>query len=88
MTRRRARTSNTSPIRPQTIAPALAVAETQRLLQQPVRSSCFWDELEGDSRMGEIFNSTCWLGGGQQEMAKPYSQDLRNRVIDAVRTGE
>ena len=21
-------------------------------------------------------------------MAKPYSQDLRNRVIDAVRTGE
>ena len=32
--------------------------------------------------------STCWLGGGQQEMAKPYSQDLRDRVIDAVRTGK
>jgi hypothetical protein len=25
--------------------------------------------------------------GGQQEMAKPYSQDLRDRVIDAVETG-
>jgi transposase len=34
------------------------------------------------------FDSTCWLGGGQQEMAKPYSQDLRDRVIDAVRTGK
>ena len=33
------------------------------------------------------FDSTCWLGEGQQEMAKPYSQDLRDRVIDAVRTG-
>ena len=32
------------------------------------------------------FDSTCWLGGGQQEMAKPYSQDLRDRVIDAVET--
>jgi transposase len=34
------------------------------------------------------FDSTCWLGGGQQEMAKPYSQDLRDRVIDAVKRGE
>ena len=34
------------------------------------------------------FDSTCWLGGGQQEMAKPYSQDLRERVIDAVKRGE
>ena len=36
----------------------------------------------------EILNSTCWLGGGQQEMPKPYSQDLRDRVIDAVKRGE
>src|ERR1700733_3072956 len=34
------------------------------------------------------FDSTCWLGGGQQEMAKPYSQDLRDRVIDAVERGK
>jgi hypothetical protein len=34
------------------------------------------------------FDSTCWLGGGQQEMAKPYSQDLRDRVIDAVKRGD
>jgi transposase len=34
------------------------------------------------------FDSTCRLGGGQQEMAKPYSQDLRDRVIDAVKRGE
>ena len=33
------------------------------------------------------FDSTCWLGGGQQEMAKPYSQDLRDRVIEAVERG-
>jgi transposase len=33
-------------------------------------------------------NSTCWLGGGQQGMPKPYSQDLRDRVIDAVERGE
>jgi transposase-like protein len=34
------------------------------------------------------FDSTCWLGGGRQEMPKPYSQDLRDRVIDAVKRGE
>ena len=33
------------------------------------------------------FDSTCWLGGGQQGWPKPYSQDLRDRVIDAVRNG-
>ena len=32
-------------------------------------------------------DSTCWLGGGQQGMPKPYSQDLRDRVIDAVESG-
>ena len=29
----------------------------------------------------------CWLGGGQQG-AEAYSQDLRDRVIDAVARGE
>ena len=42
MTTRRARISNMSRIRQQKIAPALPVAETQRLFQQPVRASCFW----------------------------------------------
>ena len=41
-----------------------------------------------NSRISEILIQTCWLGGGQQEMAKPYSQDLRDRVIDAVKKGE
>src|SRR5277367_2830302 len=52
------------------------------------RACCFWLE----SRLGfpnqRDFDSTCWLGGGQQGMAKPYSQDLRDRVIDAVKRGE
>ena len=42
----------------------------------------------GDSRIRRGCDSTCWLGGGQREMPKPYSQDLRNRVIDAVERGE
>jgi transposase-like protein len=45
-------------------------------------------ESERDYRIGEIFDSNCWLGGGQQEIARPYSQDLRNRVIDAAKRGE
>jgi transposase-like protein len=45
-------------------------------------------ESERDSRISEILISTCWLGGRQQGMAKPYSQDLRDRVIDAVKRGE
>ena len=52
------------------------------------RAGCFWLE----SRLGfpnqSRSDSTCWLGGGQQGMPKPYSQDLRDRVIDAVERGE
>jgi len=52
------------------------------------RAGCFWLE----SRLGFPnqlrSDSTCWLGGGQQGMPKPYSQDLRDRVIDAVERGE
>src|SRR5277367_3250510 len=52
------------------------------------RASCAWVESgAGFPNQGD-FDSTCWLGGGQQEMAKPYSQDLRDRVIDAVKRGE
>src|SRR3984957_19465954 len=53
------------------------------------RARCAWVESErGFPNRGD-FDSTCWLGGGgQQEMAKPYSQDLRDRVIDAVKRGE
>ena len=51
------------------------------------RAGCFWLE----SRLGfpnqSRSDSTCWLGGGQQGMPKPYSQDLRDRVIDAVERG-
>ena len=51
-------------------------------------AGCFWLE----SRLGfpnqSRSDSTCWLGGGQQGMPKPYSQDLRDRVIDAVERGE
>ena len=53
-----------------------------------VRAGRAWVESERDSRISEILISTCWLGGGQQEMAKPYSQDLRDRVIDAVKRGK
>src|SRR5271169_7248447 len=52
------------------------------------RAGCFWLE----SRLGfpnqSRSDSTCWLGGGQQGMPKAYSQDLRDRVIDAVERGE
>jgi transposase len=46
----------------------------------------------GLNRIGGFPNHLCsdsnfWLGGGQQEMPKPYSQDLRNRVIDAAEAG-
>ena len=52
------------------------------------RASCAWVESELGFPNQRDFDSTCWLGGGQQEMAKPYSQDLRDRVIDAVKRGE
>ena len=51
------------------------------------RASCAWAESERDSRIGEILIQPAgWAG--QQEMAKPYSQDLRDRVIDAVERGK
>ena len=28
-------------------------------MRQSLRASCFWDESERDSRIGEILNSTC-----------------------------
>ena len=31
------------------------------------RAGCFWLELRRDSRIGWNSDSTCWLGGGQQE---------------------
>ena len=52
------------------------------------RARCGWVESERGFPNQRDFDSTCWLGGGQQEMAKPYSQDLRDRVIDAVKRGE
>ncbi len=52
-----------------------------------IRASCFWIESElGFPNRGD-FDSTCWLGGGQQE-CRSHSQDLRDRVIDAVKKGE
>ena len=63
--------------------------EYDRLYQRlRSRASCAWAESEWDSRIRRDFDSTCWLGGGQQEMAKPYSQDLRDRVIEAVERGK
>src|ERR1700722_13559790 len=52
-----------------------------------VRTKCCAADLTEASRFPDrrVSDSTCWLGGGQQEMAKPYSQDLRDRVIDAVK---
>ena len=47
-----------------------------------------WVESDREFSNQRDFDSTCWLGGGQQEMAKRYSQDLRDRVIDAVKRGE
>ena len=52
------------------------------------RARCGWVESERGFPNQRDFDSTCWLGRGQQEMAKPYSQDLRDRVIDAVKRGE
>src|SRR5580700_4075935 len=52
------------------------------------RARCAWVESERGFPNQRDFDLTCWLGGGQQEMAKPYSQDLRDRVIDAVERGE
>jgi transposase len=45
-------------------------------------------ESERDSRISEILIQPAGFRGGLQEMAKPYSQDLRDRVIDAVKRGE
>jgi hypothetical protein len=45
------------------------------------------ERAEQDSRISEILIQPVGFRGGQQEMAKPYSQDLRDRVIDAVETG-
>jgi hypothetical protein len=53
-----------------------------------IRASCAWVESERDSRISEILIQPVGFRGGQQEMAKPYSQDLRDRVIDAVKRGE
>src|ERR1700723_904542 len=57
-------------------------------LRLRARARCGWVESERGFPNQRDFDSTCWLGGGQQEMAKPYSQDLRDRVIDAVKRGE
>src|ERR1700756_5217841 len=38
----------------------------------------------GGSRRGAVSDSRCWLGGGQHLMARPYSADLRERVVAAV----
>ena len=40
----------------------------------------------GDAQNRGCSDSTCWLGGGQQGWLR-YSQDLRDRVIDAVVRG-
>src|ERR1700735_1058419 len=52
------------------------------------RAGCFWLESRFGFPNQLRSDSTCWLGGGQQGMPKPYSQDLRDRVIDAVERGE
>ena len=53
-----------------------------------IRASCAWVESERDSRIGEILIQPVGWAEAKQEMAKPYSQDLRDRVIDAVKRGE
>jgi hypothetical protein len=50
-----------------------------------LEARCAWVESERDSRISEILSQPVGFRGGQQEMAKPYSQDLRDRVIDAVK---
>jgi hypothetical protein len=52
------------------------------------RARCAWVESERDSRISEILIQPVGFRGGLQEMAKPYSQDLRERVIDAAKRGE
>jgi transposase len=38
-------------------------------------------------RRGLISDSSCWLDGGQQRMTRALSQDLRDRVVAALREG-
>src|ERR1700722_16838382 len=65
----------------------LSISAKPQYRMRTIRAGCFWLE----SRLGFpnqlCSDSTCWLGGGQQGMPKPYSQDLRDRVIDAVEGG-
>jgi hypothetical protein len=72
--------------RPQPVS--AAPRRRQLIAIELTRARRTWVESERDSRISEILISTCWLGGVQQEMAKPYSQDLRDRVIDAVKRGK
>ena len=51
------------------------------------RASCAWVELGWDSRIGQILINLL-AGRRPAGMPKPYSQDLRERVIDAVERGE
>ena len=84
ITRRRSRRQAIFVFRP------LSAGAMSRLatLKPAARAGCGWVESELGFPNQRDFDSTCWLGGGQQEMAKPYSQDLRDRVIDAVKKGE
>src|SRR3984957_13358707 len=66
----------------------LSISAKPQYRMRTIRAGCFWLE----SRLGFpnqlCSDSTCWLGGGQQGMPKPYSQDLRDRVIEAVERGK
>jgi transposase len=51
------------------------------------RAGCFWLESRWDSRIGQILiQPVGWAEASR--MPKPYSQDLRDRVIDAVERSE
>jgi transposase len=54
------------------------------LFAEYARACCCEFESRGDSRISDVLIRSAGFHGGQQEMGKPYSQDLRDRVLDAV----
>src|SRR5271154_2366373 len=52
------------------------------------RASCLWLESRWVFRNRADFDLACWLLRRPAGMPKPYSQDLRDRVIDAVERGK
>jgi hypothetical protein len=57
-----------------------AVEGMAALISLCFRAGCFWLESRFGFPNQLRSDSTCWRGGGEQGMPKPYSQDLRARL--------